>query len=84
MGSLTKLLYNSKRKLANVFSVKLTNNDKRKNEKKDCKNKMTTNPSAMLLAKTMSLFLTQSINIPMSFGNARAVAPVISRKTKPT
>ena len=84
MGSLTKLLYKAKRRLAKVFSVKLTNNDNLKNEKIDCINKIPTKLSAIKLALSRSLFLTQSTNKPINLGKANAVPPVKSRKTSPT
>ena len=84
MGSFTKLLYNETLRFARVFSVKLTNKDNLKKEKIDCKNKITIKPPAIILACVLSLFLTQSISIPISFGKARAVAPVNSKKIKPT
>ena len=84
MGNFTKLLYSAKRMFAKVCSVKFTNKESRKKEKNDCKNKMQTKPNAIELASALSLFFTQSTNIPINLGNARAVAPVINKKTNPT
>ena len=69
--------------LAKVFSVKLINKDNLKKEKKDCKSKIPINASAIFLALTKSLAVTQSTSIPNNFGKANAVAPVNRRKTKP-
>ena len=66
-----------------MFSVKLTNNESRKNENIDCKNSTITNPTAILLACFKSLFLTQSTSKPINFGKASAVALVNNKKTKP-
>ena len=83
MGSLTKLLYNAKRRLANVFSVKLTNNDNLKNEKIDCINNIPSKLNAIKLACDLSLLLTQSTSKPINFGKANAVPPVSNKKNKP-
>ena len=83
MGNFTKLLYNAKRIFAKVCSVKLTNKESRKKEKNDCKNKIPTKIKAIELASEVSLFFTQSTKIPINFGKARAVQPVINKKNNP-
>ena len=50
MGNFIRLLYNANRIFANVFSVKFINNDNLKNEKKDCKSKITIKPKAIFFS----------------------------------
>jgi len=83
MGNFTRLLYNANLKFASVFSVKFTNNEIRKNENTDCKTKTPINPSAIVFALAVSLFLTQSTSQPINLGKARAVALVSNKKINP-
>ncbi|MNL20811.1 hypothetical protein D3C87_1420750 [compost metagenome] len=67
----------------NEFSVKLTKSEILKNEKIACNARITIRATAISFALLRSLLVTQSTNIPISLGKARAVALVSNKKSKP-